>query len=74
MGQYVTSYLNNEGEYKKILNMLLNFGAYIHQTEVDMSDSNINIKISRFKESEFRFSYNAGSKYPANRPLGFKKI
>jgi hypothetical protein len=74
MGQYIVSYLNEEGDYKKILNLLLNFGSYIHQLTVDMSLNSIDISITSFKESEFRFTYNAGSKYPANRPLGFKKL
>jgi hypothetical protein len=74
MGQYIVSYLNTTGKYKDVLNVLLNFGSYIHQITVDMYSERLTISIASFKKSKFRFSYNAGSKYPANRPLGFKKI
>lgn len=73
MGSYIVSYLNNVGEYKNILNLLLNYGSYIHQLTVNMYSKNVEIQISSFKKQSFRFSYNAGTKYPGNRPIGFIK-
>ena len=73
MGSYLTGYLNENGEYKNILNLILNYGSYIKQFDVYLYSDKLDIKISKFKNEEFRFSYNAGAGYPANRPIGFKK-
>jgi len=73
MGSYITSYMNENGEYKKILNVILNYGSLINQFNVNMRPAEFEIQIKKFKTESFRFSYNGGSKYPANRPIGFKK-
>lgn len=73
MGSYITSHLNETGKYREILNLLLNFGSYINQLTVTMGKKSFDISIVSFKKMNFRFSYNAGAKYPANRPLGFIK-
>jgi hypothetical protein len=73
MGSYIVTYLNNVGNYREVLNTILNFGSYIHQLTVNMYISNLEINISSFKKQNFKFSYNAGTKYPGNRPIGFIK-
>jgi len=72
MGSYIVKYLNNTGNYKKVLTTLLNMGSNINQVEVNLTNDKISIKYSEFKGSNFRFSYNGMSKKPDNRPLGFK--
>jgi len=73
MGSYIVNYLNNTGNYKTVLNVLLNYGSYIHQLTVNMYKTDLQIAISSFKTQNFKFSYNAGTKYPGNRPIGFIK-
>lgn len=74
MGSYIVQYLNDPSKpYLKVLNILLNYGTYIHQFGVDLSASRIDISISSFSQSQFRFSYNGMSNAPANRPIGFIK-
>jgi hypothetical protein len=72
MGSYIINYLNIKGTYKFVLNELLNYGNFISQLEVNLSPSDITIKLVPFKKSNFRFTYNGMSKAPGNRPLGFK--
>lgn len=72
MGSYIVRYLNETGNYKKVLSSLLNLGNNVNQVEVNCYNGNIQIKYSEFKGSKFRFSYNGMSKKPDNRPLGFK--
>lgn len=72
MGSYIVNYLNNTGNYLEVLNKLLNLGSFITQIESDLTKSSIIINIKQFKKINFKFSYNAGSKYPGNRPIGFK--
>jgi hypothetical protein len=71
MGSYIVKYLNNSGNYLFVLNELLNYASYIHQFSVDMYTDRLDITIESFKTKKFKFSYNAGAKYPANRPIGF---
>jgi len=72
MGSYIVKYLNQSGDYKFVLNELLNYGNFITQIEVNLSESNIILNLQTFKKSNFVFSYNGMSKAPGNRPLGFK--
>lgn len=74
MGSYITKYLNNTGDYLMVLNIILNYGTYVHQFNVDMYSDRFDVSIESFKTKKFRFSYNAGAKYPANRPIGFISI
>lgn len=72
MGSYIINYLNNKGDYKEVLNQLLNYGSWVTQIEVNLSINSIDIIVSPFKKSNFSFTYNGMSKAPGNRPLGFK--
>jgi hypothetical protein len=74
MGSYIVKYLNNSGNYLFVLNELLNYASYIHQFSVDMYTDRLDITIESFKTKKFKFSYNAGAKYPANRPIGFISV
>lgn len=74
MGSYITKYLNNTGDYLMVLNIILNYGTYVHQFNVDMYSDRFDVSIASFKTKKFRFSYNAAAKYPANRPIGFISI
>lgn len=88
MGSYVVAYMNRDDikrdsekpkkEHKFIdaLDMLMNFGSYISQINVDMHfpPESTTIKILKFSKNKFRFSYNGGAKYPNNRPIGFKEV
>jgi hypothetical protein len=72
MGAYIKEYLNDPKKgYLKVLNILLNYGTYIHQFDVNMYNNSFDIFIGSFKQKQFRFSYNGMSNAPANRPLGF---
>ena len=64
-----------EHRFIDALDMLMNFGSYISQINVDMNfpPKSTTIQILKFSKNKFRFSYNAGSKYPNNRPIGFKE-
>ncbi len=73
MGSYIVKYLNTTGKYLDILNVILNYGSYIHQFTVNMDIKQFDVSISSFKKTKFRFSYNAMSKKPSNRPIGFIK-
>lgn len=73
MGSYIASYLNNTGNYRNVLNVILNFATFVHTVYMDMSIDSVKISISSFKSQSFRFSYNAATKYPGNRPIGFIK-
>ena len=74
MGSYIVKYLNNIGKYKEVLNILLNYGTFIQQIEIDLNIKDFDITISKFKSNNFRFSYNGMSKKPGNRPVGFIQI
>lgn len=74
MGSYIVKYLNNDKKYLGLLNTILNYGSYVHQFKVNLSKNNFQVKISPFKTSKFRYTYNAGGGYPGNRPIGFKKV
>jgi len=74
MGSYITNYLNEKGNYKFVLNELLNYGNFITQIEVNLKQTEILLVVSTFKKSEFRFTYNGMSKAPGNRPIGFKSV
>ena len=74
MGSYIVKYLNNDKKYLDLLNTILNYGSYVHQFTVNLSKNNFQVKISPFKTSKFRYTYNAGGGYPGNRPIGFKKV
>ena len=85
MGSYIVAYMNRddikrdpekpkkEHRFIDALDMLMNFGSYISQINVDMNfpPKSTTIQILKFSKNKFRFSYNAGSKYPNNRPIGF---
>jgi ribosome recycling factor len=73
MGSYITNYLNLTGNYKNVLNVILNYASFIHQFTVSLYPESLQISISSFKKTSFKFDYNAGSKYPGNRPIGFIK-
>lgn len=73
MGSYIVKYLNDYGDYKKVLNILLNYGTFIQQIEVNLENTTASFTITKFKESQFAFSYNGMSKAPGNRPIGFKQ-
>ena len=74
MGSYIVQFLNDEKKpYLKVLNILLNYGTYIHQFEVNLHAGSFDVYISSFSQSTFRFSYNGMSNAPANRPIGFIK-
>ena len=73
MGSYITQYLNTNGNYLKALNVLLNYGTYIHQFDVNLYSDRFDIEIGSFKKKSFKFTYNGGAKYPGNRPIGFKE-
>lgn len=73
MGSYIVNYLNETGNYKDVLNILLNYGSFVHQFTVSLDTASLQIAIASFKSESFRFSYNAGTKYPGNRPIGFIK-
>ena len=74
MGSYIVKYLNSDKKYLDLLNTILNYGSYVHQFTVNLSKNNFQVKISPFKTSKFRYTYNAGGGYPGNRPIGFKKV
>lgn len=74
LGSYIVSYMNAKEEYREGLNLLADFGSFISQCTVDMDAKSTTIKILKFSKNEFRFSYNAMSKAPGNRPIGFKEI
>lgn len=73
MGSYITNYLNLTGNYKNVLNVILNYASFIHQFTVNLRSDGLQISISSFKKASFKFDYNAGTKYPGNRPIGFIK-
>jgi hypothetical protein len=77
MGSYIVEYLNTykEGDrtpYLETLNMLLNYGSFIQQFDVDLYYDKIVMKIEKFKTKQFKFSYNGVASSPGNRPIGFK--
>lgn len=77
MGSYIVEYLNTykEGDktpYLDTLNMLLNYGSFIQQFDIDLYYDKIVMNIEKFKTKEFRFSYNGVASTPGNRPIGFK--
>jgi len=74
LGSYIVSYMNARPDYRLALNLLAGFASFISQCTVDMTAKTATIKILKFSKNEFRFSYNGGSKYPGNRPIGFKEI
>jgi hypothetical protein len=71
MGSFITKYMNSSGNYLKVLNILLNYGSYVHQFDVNMYSNKFEVKIGSFKKKHFRFSYNGMANAPANRPIGF---
>jgi hypothetical protein len=77
MGAYIVRYLNsykegNSKPYIDTLNMLLNYGSFVQQFDVDLEYDSINITIESFVNKNFRFSYNGLASNPGNRPIGFK--
>jgi hypothetical protein len=74
LGSYIVSYMNAKTEYREALNLLAGFANFISQCTIDMTATTTTIKILKFSKNEFRFSYNGGSKYPGNRPIGFKEV
>ena len=74
LGSYIVKYLNSKQEYVDALNMLVGHGNFVSQVTVDMTQKETTIQIIKFSKNQFRFSYNGGSKYPGNRPIGFKEI
>jgi hypothetical protein len=74
MGSYIVKYLNGNPRYLEALNLITSIDSLVSQMTVDMSSSGVNIKIEKFNESKFRFSYNGMSMKPGNRPIGFKKV
>jgi hypothetical protein len=74
MGSYIVKYLNNDKKYLDLLNTILNYGSYVHQFTSTLKKNNLQVGISSFKTSKFRYTYNAGGGYPGNRPIGFKKV
>jgi hypothetical protein len=77
MGSYIVEYLNtykegNRTPYLDTLNMLLNYGSFIQQFDIDLYYDRIVMNIEKFKTKEFRFSYNGVASTPGNRPIGFK--
>ena len=74
MGSYITKYLNEKPQYRKALNLLLNFGSNISQVTVNLSNKSCDIAVIKFSKNTFKFSYNDMSKKPGNRPIGFKEI
>lgn len=74
MGAYIKQYLNDPNKpYLTVLNVLLNYGTYIHQFTVDLYSDSFDIKIERYDQKKFKFDYNGMANSPANRPLGFKE-
>ena len=77
MGAYIVRYLNNYKEgndtpYVDTLNMLLNYGSFVQQFDVNLNYDSIDITIESFVHKNFRFSYNGLAADPGNRPIGFK--
>jgi hypothetical protein len=73
MGSFIVKRLNESSNHLKVLNTIANAGNIIQAT-VKLYKDKVEIVLSHFADGEFRFSYNAGAKYPSNRPLGFKKV
>ncbi len=73
MGSYIVKYLNNNKKYHDLLNTILNYGSYVHQFTVNLSKNNFEVKISSFKTSKFKYTFNSMASNPGNRPIGFKK-
>ncbi len=73
LGSYIVSYMNADTDYREALNILANAGTFVSQCTVDMEKNTTTIQIIKFSKNEFKFSYNGGSKYPGNRPIGFKE-
>lgn len=76
MGSYIVEYLNTykEGDttpYLDTLNMLLNYGSFVQQFDVNLYYDRVEIKIEKFTTKKFRFSYNGVASTPGNRPIGF---
>jgi hypothetical protein len=77
MGSYIVKYLNSYSEggsypYVEALNVLLNYGSFVQQFDIDVTYNQIEINIEKFKSKAFRFSYNGVASSPGNRPIGFK--
>lgn len=76
MGSYIVEYLNtykdgNRTPYLDTLNMLLNYGSFVQQFDVNLYYDRVEIKIEKFTTKKFRFSYNGVASSPCNRPIGF---
>lgn len=76
MGSYIVEYLNtykdgDHAPYLDTLNMLLNYGSFVQQFDVDLYYDRVKIEIEKFTTKKFRFSYNGVASTPGNRPIGF---
>lgn len=74
IGSFIVRSFNDSPAHLEVLNTIANAATNLHQVTVNVHLDKIEIHFADFSEAEFRFSYNAGIKYPSNRPLGFKKV
>jgi hypothetical protein len=73
MGSFIIKRLNESPRHLEVLNRIAN-AANVTQVTVRLFPDSVGIDLARFSDGDFRFAYNAGTKYPSNRPLGFKKV
>lgn len=77
LGSYIVKTLNSNPKMLALLNSIIQLsevGSNVQQSTVDATNKDITFKIIRFNKNQFKFSYNAMMKSPANRPLGFSEV
>lgn len=76
LGSFIVKTLNANPKMISLLNSIIQLsemGSNVQQSTVDATNKDVTFKIIRFNKNEFKFSYNAMMKSPANRPLGFSE-
>lgn len=71
IGSFLKDQLNTNKNIINILNIVMQSLSDLYYSVIVLTNSGINIEIKKFSNCTFRFTYNGGSKYPNNRPLGF---
>ena len=77
LASYIKKSLNEDPEMLKLLNDILTasyLSGTVFQINSDIFNDHLEFGIIRFKNNQFKFDYNAGMKYPGNRPLAFKEV